>query len=71
LTRFWEMLKTETSFWRDFGKCWKRKREQKRGLLESHETTIREQKRCYIKYRPTPSTTEQSHYTLYSECAFF
>ena len=21
LTRFWEMLKTETSFWQDFGKC--------------------------------------------------
>ena len=21
LTKFWEMLKTETSFWRDFGKC--------------------------------------------------
>ena len=47
-TRFLEMLKTETSFRRDFGKCWKRKREQKQGLLECHETTIREQKRCIV-----------------------
>ena len=44
LTKFWEMLKTETSFQQDFGKCWKRKREQKQGLLKCHETTIQEQK---------------------------
>ena len=48
LTRFREMLKTETSFRQDFGKPQKRKRKQKRGLLECHETTIREQKRCIV-----------------------
>ena len=46
LTRFREMLKTETSFRWDFGKCWKRKR--KRGLLQCHKTTIQEQKRCIV-----------------------
>ena len=35
----------ETIFGRDFEKCLKRKRERKRGLLECHKTTIREQKR--------------------------
>ena len=45
LTRFRDMLKTETRFRQDLEKCWKRKREQKKGLLECHETTIREQKR--------------------------
>ena len=39
------MLKTETRFRQNFGKGWKRKQEQKQGLLECHETAIQEQKR--------------------------
>ena len=69
LTRFQEMVKTETSFWQDFGKCWKQKREQKQGLLECHETMIWEQKQGIgAGLVPSDISLQESQVTNEADC---